>query len=251
MAKKTSESVKASELKHESLAHAVIAVMEEVKWIEKNSEVGSGNNKYKGIKDEDVKAAFNKAFIKHGLALFPVDIEDAIQIDRWEEENTWNGKTTMKMKQSVFTTVKTKYELVHADSKESKTIVGYGHGIDPQDKGAGKATTYALKYALLYQFLNPSGKIDDSDNTHSEEHEVPGNKATKTEPKKTTPSPTKAGGPSKKEEAISRILKAIDGSKTKKALGEVYDKIPESLKGEDKITRALAAKKAQLTPEKK
>ena len=33
------------------------------------------------------------------------------------------------------------------------------------DKSAGKATTYALKYALLYLFMVPTGKIDDADKT--------------------------------------------------------------------------------------
>jgi len=54
------------------------------------------------------------------------------------------------------------------ESGESKEISGYGHGVDPQDKGAGKATTYALKYALLYTFLVPTGSIDDADKTHSD-----------------------------------------------------------------------------------
>lgn len=58
-------------------------------------------------------------------------------------------------------------------SGEYLTISGYGHGVDTQDKGAGKATTYALKYALLYTFLVPTGKIDDTDKDHSEDKEVP------------------------------------------------------------------------------
>jgi len=45
--------------------------------------------------------------------------------------------------------------------------------VDSQDKGAGKATTYALKYALLYTFLIPTGKIDDADNSHSDETPAP------------------------------------------------------------------------------
>ena len=44
--------------------------------------------------------------------------------------------------------VKTKYLLLH-ESGESLELAGYGHGIDSQDKGAGKATTYAMKNALL------------------------------------------------------------------------------------------------------
>jgi hypothetical protein len=58
-------------------------------------------------------------------------------------------------------------------SGESMEIAGYGHGTDPQDKAAGKATTYALKYAMLYTFLVPTGDIDDADKTHSDQHATP------------------------------------------------------------------------------
>lgn len=155
------------------LAKAIISVMKEVKGMEKNSRVGAGTRAaYDGTKDSDVKEAFNNALSKNGLAMIPISIEDEIKIDRWEEENTWNGKTTLKQKQSVFTKVKTKYLLLH-ESGESVEVAGYGHGIDAQDKGAGKATTYALKNALLYTFLTPVGKIDDSDTTHSAQIETP------------------------------------------------------------------------------
>ena len=43
--------------------------------------------------------------------------------------------------------------------------------MDTQDKGAGKATTYALKNTLLNMFLIPTGV--DTDNTHSDEYDVP------------------------------------------------------------------------------
>jgi len=155
------------------LAKAIISVMKEVKGMEKNSRVGAGTRAaYDGKKDSDVKEAFNNALSKNGLAMIPISIEDEIKIDRWEEENTWSGKTTLKQKQSVFTKVKTKYLLLH-ESGESIEVAGYGHGVDAQDKGAGKATTYALKNALLYTFLTPVGKIDDSDTTHSAQIETP------------------------------------------------------------------------------
>src|SRR5690606_4653123 len=44
------------------------------------------------------------------------------------------------------------------------------------------ATTYSLKYTLLYTFLTPTGKIDDADTTHSEEIQTP-KTTTKVEPK--------------------------------------------------------------------
>jgi len=155
-----------TELKN--IAKAIITVMEAVKGMEKTSVVGSGNSSYKGTKDQDVKEVFNTQLAKAGLCILPIDIEETTDINRWEEETQY-GK---KQKQSVFTKVKTKYLLLHT-SGEFIELSGYGHGVDTQDKGAGKATTYALKNCLLYSFLTPVGKIDDTDTTHSDEIELP------------------------------------------------------------------------------
>jgi hypothetical protein len=153
-----------------NLALAVLGVMKDVKGMEKNSKVGAGTkSSYDGTKDQDVKEVFNEALAKHGLCMLPIDIKESTQIDRWEEEDPWSKSTpkARKQKQSVFTKVTTKYLLLH-ESGESLELAGYGHGIDSQDKGAGKATTYAMKNALLYSFVTPVGKMDDSETTHSD-----------------------------------------------------------------------------------
>jgi hypothetical protein len=146
------------------IAKAIIKVMQSVKGMEKNSNVGSGNYGYKGTKDQDVKEVFNDALATNGLCIVPTSIEPTTRGERWVEGT--------KTKQSVFTEVNTKYLLLHT-SGESIELAGYGHGVDNQDKGAGKATTYALKNCLLYTFLTPVGKIDDTDTTHSEDIPTP------------------------------------------------------------------------------
>lgn len=157
-----------------NLALAIIAVMKDVKGMEKNSRVGTGRSAYDGTKYKDVAEVFNDSMEKNGLCILPIGIDEETQIDRWEEDDTYNKKPPYpkKTKQSVFTKVATKYLLLH-ESGESQELAGYGHGIDPQDKGAGKATTYALKNCLLYTFLTPVGKIDDADTTHSNNIKTP------------------------------------------------------------------------------
>ena len=150
------------------IAKAILSVMKEVKGMEKNSKVGTGQNSYSGTKDQDVKEVFNEALERNGLCILPTGIEESTQIDRWEQ--IYNG--TPQQKQSVFTKVKTSYMLLH-ESGEFIDLVGYGHGVDPQDKSAGKATTYALKNCLLYTFLTPVGKIDDTETTHSDDIPTP------------------------------------------------------------------------------
>jgi hypothetical protein len=155
-----------------NLIKAVIAVMNEVKGIEKSMTVGNGQNSYKGVPDKEVKKIIGSAMAKNGLCILPIAIKPTIKIERWEEPG-YNKE--IKQKQSVFTEVVSTYLLMH-ESGESQEICGYGHGVDSQDKGAGKATTYALKYALLYSFLVPTGDIDDADIVHSQDYSVKPNK---------------------------------------------------------------------------
>ena len=152
-----------------NIIKAVLNVMKSVKGMEKNSRVGNGTKSaYDGTKDKDVKEVFNKAMSENGLIILPIDIKETTQISRWEEKTNWG----VKQKQSIFTKVVVKYMLMH-ESGESIELAGYGHGIDSQDKGSGKATTYALKNLLLYSFLTPVGKIDDTDLIHSNEIVTP------------------------------------------------------------------------------
>lgn len=155
----------------DKLAKAVIKVIKEVKGIDKDMTVGSGNYSYKGVSDKEVKSLFNDLMGKNGLSILPIEVIPKTQVSRWEEKNP-NPQYAPKQKQSVFTEVTTKYLLLH-ESGQNVVLSGYGQGVDTGDKGAGKATTYAMKYTLLYTFLVATGKIDDSDNEHSNNQQTP------------------------------------------------------------------------------
>jgi len=163
-----------------NLTQAVNKVMAEVENVEKAMTIGNGRNSYKGVSDKDVKLMFNRAFRKNGLAMFQTKVEPTTKVERWVEDSQYGPK----QKQSVFTEVVVTYTLIHS-SGELIELQGYGHGIDSQDKAAGKATTYAMKYTLLYNFLVATGEIDDTDATHSNNLETP--PAKKTTPKDLTP----------------------------------------------------------------
>jgi hypothetical protein len=154
-----------------TIYEAILNVMKDVKNIEKSMTVGAGNSAYKGVSDKDVKYIVGKAMEKHNLIILPIDIEPKLTIERWEEEvfDNYQKKNVTKQKQLVFTEVITTYRIFHTLTEKFVDVKGYGHGVDSQDKSAGKATTYALKYALLYSFLIPTGDIDDTDKVHSVE----------------------------------------------------------------------------------
>jgi hypothetical protein len=150
------------------LTQAIIKAAQSIENIEKTMTVGSGNFSYSGVSDKEVKLIVRKAMFENGLVMIPTKVEPKTTIERWEE--SYNGNP--KQKQQVFTEVVTTYLLMHT-SGESMEVQGYGHGVDAQDKAAGKATTYAMKYALLYTFLIATGSIDDADSTHSNELPTP------------------------------------------------------------------------------
>ena len=173
------------------LVAAVLGVMEDCVGIEKSMTIGKGQSSYKGLADKDVKLKVGESMRRHKLIILPTDIVTSpISIERWEEVDPWSKDTpkAMKAKQSVFCEVITKYKLIH-ESGESVDLAGYGHGTDPQDKAAGKATTYAMKYTLLYSFMVATGHIDDTDSKHSSDIEV---KAPKAPAVKSTPAKEKS-----------------------------------------------------------
>lgn len=156
-----------------NIAAAIVKVMQEVKGIDKSMTVGTGSSAYKGVPDQEVKKVIGEAMARNGLCILPTKVTPTVRVDRWEQTDNYGTK----MKQSIFTDVVTEYLLLH-ESGESINVSSYGHGIDNQDKGAGKASTYALKYLLLYMFLVPTGKIDDADAHHSDSIETPAHKPT-------------------------------------------------------------------------
>ncbi len=217
-----------------NITAAIIKVMKEVKGVEKNADVGAGNNSYKGVNDKDVKEVIRKAMTKHGLAIVPTNIHEETQIERWEETDKWGTKR----KQSVFTRAHVTYRLMHT-SGEYIDIQGIGHGVDNQDKSAGKATTYALKYALLYTFLVPTGDIDDADAVHSDAHQVAPTKA----------APKKAAAPAQPQVTLEEAFTKLRAADSIPALEAAYKALPAALrKDTEVIAVATEVKQGLLEP---
>lgn len=162
------------------ITKAILAVSKEVTAIEKSMSVGTGGSSYKAVSDSLVRNTLRPEMVKQGLVILPISVEAKTQVDRWEEVDVYSKETpkSTKSKQSVFTEATTKYLLVHQESGESIELAGYGHGVDSQDKGAGKATTYALKNTLLDLFLITKGEDFDTDAIHSNDMAVPKKKQT-------------------------------------------------------------------------
>lgn len=125
----------------------IAEVMKDVKFLAKDKHVTYGSTNYNAISEENVTSSVRKSLIKHGLVIVPV-----------EQNHRREGNLS---------TVDTKYRIQCIDDKEDYIIAASsGTGSDTQDKGVGKAMTYAYKYLLLRVFAIPTGS--DPDNTPSD-----------------------------------------------------------------------------------
>lgn len=114
----------------------VNAVMKIVKYVQKESR--KVNNMYTFVSHDQVAASLHDPMTEHGIVMIPS-----------VKELTQDGNRTL---------VNMEISFVNADKPEDKIVVNhYGYGIDQQDKGIGKAVSYAVKYALLKLFCLETG----------------------------------------------------------------------------------------------
>lgn len=142
------------------------AITTELQTVAKNLNVETGRGKgYKAVSEVDVLNAVKPLEFKFGVYSYPCKRE-IIESAMLESESTYDNKTTKKT--TFFERIATTYRFVNVD-KPSEYIdtVTFAEGIDPQDKGSGKAMTYGDKYALMKAYKISTG--DDPDKEASVE----------------------------------------------------------------------------------
>jgi len=105
-------------------------------------------------------------------------------------------------------------------------VESFGYGIDPQDKGPGKAITYAFKYALLKVFCLETG--DDPERDSIEYQAAP-----------------KGMSP----EDLASVIDYIDVAETEKALQNLYRQAQQggaNVAQLERITVVCAARKKHI-----
>lgn len=125
------------------------AVMQEVDYIQKEKKQGM---RYSIVSHDAVTAKVRPLMVKHGIIYYPVGM-------RLEQ----TGNRTQLTCQVVFQNIE--------DRNDSMVVDSAGYGIDDQDKGPGKAISYAVKYALLKGLGLESG--DDPDQDQNAKFEPP------------------------------------------------------------------------------
>ena len=120
----------------------ISAVMQDVQYLAKDDQIEFGKTKYRAISEEKVTTTIRKSLITHGIVIVPV-----------KQEHSKDG---------VLTAVDVTYRIQNVeDESDYIEAVSSGTGVDTQDKGVGKAMTYAYKYLLLRTFAIPTGEDPD------------------------------------------------------------------------------------------
>ena len=136
----------------------------EMSTVAKNLTVGEGRSKYKAVSERDIIDAVKPLEAKYGVYSYPSS-RRVLESNLLENEVTYDGRTTKKT--TFMTRIETTYRFVNVDKPEEFIeIVSFAEGIDPQDKGSGKAMTYADKYALMKAYKISTG--DDPDQEASQ-----------------------------------------------------------------------------------
>lgn len=124
-----------------NLFQKISQVMQDVEYLSKDSKIAFGTTNYKAISEEKVTSTLRDSLIKNGLVIIPI-----------EQVAGRNGNVS---------TVNTKYKIIDIDTGQFEILASSGEGADTQDKGVGKAMTYAYKYMLLRTFAIPTGEDPD------------------------------------------------------------------------------------------
>jgi len=129
---------------HQRLA----AVMGEVSYIQKERKQGM---QYTIVSHDAVTAKVRPALLKAGIVYYPVRCEHSHNGNRAECSMTVRFANIDKPEDCI-------------------DVPSFGYGIDPQDKGPGKAMSYAVKYALLKALGLETGDDADHDSIqHTQE----------------------------------------------------------------------------------
>ena len=140
-----------NDIRKMSLHEKIVAIMGEVQYIQKDMRVSFQRTNYSALSETKVTSVIRNQLIKYGLTMIPVYQE------------------YQRIVEKDITVLNVTYRLTDSNSGEYIDVVSTGEGRDTQDKGAGKASTYAFKYALLRLFNIPTG--DDPDIISSDEHD--------------------------------------------------------------------------------
>ena len=148
------------EIKTMNLWEKIANISGEIENLQKDDKVGFGNGAYKAISIEKVVKVVGEKMNKYGVVIYPISQTYNRTDERVIKKDGTEGINRIS-------DVDVTYQVVNIHNPQEQIItVASGTGVDTQDKGIGKAQTYAYKNMLLKLFAIPTG--DDTDKIHSD-----------------------------------------------------------------------------------
>ncbi|MGL5381155.1 ERF family protein [Clostridium sp.] len=155
------------EIKEMNLWEKVANISAEIGNLQKDDSVGTGSNSYKAISIEKVVKAVGEKMNKYGVVVYPIQ-QQYTRTDEKVKGIDYKTKAEVE-KINRISDVDVTYQVVNIHNpQETMITVASGTGVDTQDKGIGKAQTYAYKNMLLKLFAIATG--DDTDKIHSDDY---------------------------------------------------------------------------------
>jgi hypothetical protein len=141
-----------------NLYEKIQAVSNEIKGIEKDMTVGSGNYSYKAVSDTQVTLKVKEAETKHRVLSIPIKQELlSSEVHKTLKKDNTEGLTFVE-------NIKLTLRIIDLDdTSQFIDVESFGKGVDTSDKGFGKASTYARKYSLLNAYKIATGEDPDSE----------------------------------------------------------------------------------------
>jgi hypothetical protein len=129
------------------------AVMQSVKYVQKDKDVSGGGQNYKAVTHDKVISVCRAEMVRAGIVVCPTQVDGGLLIQR-------DVSKDIKMHLYCGT-----YDVafVNIDDQSDRMVVRVqAHANDSGDKAPGKALTYATKSAILKALMLETGDDDES-----------------------------------------------------------------------------------------
>lgn len=161
------------DVKSMNIFQRMAAITDELGVVAKNLNVKAGGGSYKAVSERDILDAVKPLETKYRVYSYPSHRE-ILESETLENEKNYQGNVTKST--TFFTRVRTEYTFINIDNPEERfAIIVFSEGIDPGDKGSGKAMTYADKYALMKAYKISTGDDPDQDPSEDNNYKRTGN----------------------------------------------------------------------------
>ena len=156
-------------MQERNIYQRMAAITAELRTVAKNLTVQqTKTSSYKAVSERDVLDAVKPLEEKYGVYSYPA-ARRILESNLLESENEYQGKITKKT--TFMTRIETVYRFVNVDKPDEYIeTVTFAEGIDTQDKGSGKAMTYADKYALMKGYKISTGDDPDQEASKDESY---------------------------------------------------------------------------------